>query len=442
MRIQLSDNFTYKKLFIFTIPSICMMIFTSVYGVVDGYFVSNYAGKTPFAALNLIMPFLMILGTIGFMFGTGGSALISKIMGEGDKEKAHSIFSLLVYLSAALGLVLAVLGIIFLRPVSIILGAEGDLIEQCVIYGRIILYALPLFILQVEFQTFFITAEKPQLGLYVTLLSGVLNMILDYLFVAVFGWGLEGAAWATSLSQSLGGIIPLIYFFSKNDSLLRLTKPIFDLKAIIKTCTNGISELLSNISMSLVGILYNLQLIKYAGENGIAAYGVLMYVNFVFLSSFIGYSIGTAPIISFNYGAKNKRELKNILRKSLVILVLASIIMFISSELLAAPLSNLFVGYDEELLVLTKRGFLLYSFSFLFAGLAGYGSAFFTALNNGLISAVLSVSRTLIFEIAFVFLLPLAFGIDGVWLSVVAAEFFAMVITFLFLIIYKKKYGY
>ena len=442
MRIQLSDNFTYKKLFIFTIPSICMMIFTSVYGVVDGYFVSNYAGKTPFAALNLIMPFLMILGTIGFMFGTGGSALISKIMGEGDKEKAHSIFSLLVYLSAALGLVLAVLGIIFLRPVSIILGAEGDLIEQCVIYGRIILYALPLFILQVEFQTFFITAEKPQLGLYVTLLSGVLNMILDYLFVAVFGWGLEGAAWATSLSQSLGGIIPLIYFFSKNDSLLRLTKPIFDLKAIIKTCTNGISELLSNISMSLVGILYNLQLIKYAGENGIAAYGVLMYVNFVFLSSFIGYSIGTAPIISFNYGAKNKRELKNIQRKSLVILVLASIIMFISSELLAAPLSNLFVGYDEELLVLTKRGFLLYSFSFLFAGLAGYGSAFFTALNNGLISAVLSVSRTLIFEIAFVFLLPLAFGIDGVWLSVVAAEFFAMVITFLFLIIYKKKYGY
>ena len=442
MRIQLSDNFTYKKLFIFTIPSICMMIFTSVYGVVDGYFVSNYAGKTPFAALNLIMPFLMILGTIGFMFGTGGSALISKIMGEGDKEKAHSIFSLLVYLSAALGLVLAVMGIIFLRPVSIILGAEGDLIEQCVIYGRIILYALPLFILQVEFQTFFITAEKPQLGLYVTLLSGVLNMILDYLFVAVFGWGLEGAAWATSLSQSLGGIIPLIYFFSKNDSLLRLTKPIFDLKAIIKTCTNGISELLSNISMSLVGILYNLQLIKYAGENGIAAYGVLMYVNFVFLSSFIGYSIGTAPIISFNYGAKNKRELKNILRKSLVILVLASIIMFISSELLAAPLSNLFVGYDEELLVLTKRGFLLYSFSFLFAGLAGYGSAFFTALNNGLISAVLSVSRTLIFEIAFVFLLPLAFGIDGVWLSVVAAEFFAMVITFLFLIIYKKKYGY
>ena len=339
-------------------------------------------------------------------------------------------------------MVLAVLGIIFLRPVSIILGAEGDLIEQCVIYGRIILYALPLFILLVEFQTFFITAEKPQLGLYVTLLSGVLNMILDYLFVAVFGWGLEGAAWATSLSQSLGGIIPLIYFFSKNDSLLRLTKPIFDLKAIIKTCTNGISELLSNISMSLVGILYNLQLIKYAGENGIAAYGVLMYVNFVFLSSFIGYSIGTAPIISFNYGAKNKRELKNFLRKSLVILVLASIIMFISSELLAAPLSNLFVGYDEELLVLTKRGFLLYSFSFLFAGLAGYGSAFFTALNNGLISAVLSVSRTLIFEIAFVFLLPLAFGIDGVWLSVVAAEFFAMVITFLFLIIYKKKYGY
>ena len=442
MRIQLSDNFTYKKLFIFTIPSIAMMIFTSIYGVVDGYFVSNYVGKIPFAALNFIMPFLMILGTIGFMFGTGGSALISKLMGEGNKEKANSLFSLFIYIPLIIGVIISVLGIILLPEISTLLGAEGEMLRYSVIYGRIILAALPLFILQVEFQTFFITAEKPQLGLYVTLFSGVTNMVLDFLLVGVFSFGLEGAALATAISQGVGGIVPLVYFMRKNDSLLKLGKTEVDLPAIIKCCTNGSSELLSNISMSLIGMLYNIQLLKYAGENGIAAYGVLMYVNFVFLAAFIGYSIGIAPIVSFNLGSANHKELKNIFRKSMVIIGILSVVMFVSSEFLAKPLSIFFVGYDEPLLELTKRGFLIYSFSFLFAGFAGFGSAFFTALNNGLISAILSVSRTLVFQILAVLLLPLIFGIDGIWISVVIAEFLATILTIIFIIANKKRYHY
>ncbi len=442
MNIQLSDHFTYKKLFRFTLPSIVMMIFTSIYGVVDGYFVSNFVGKTPFAAVNFIMPFLMILGAIGFMFGTGGSALISKTMGEGRQEKAKRLFSLLVYLSLFCGIVITVLGLLFLRPVASLLGAEGEMLENCVSYGRIILIALPAFMLQMEFQSFFITAEKPQLGLAVTVAAGVTNMVLDGLFVGVFRWGLAGAAAATAISQVVGGFIPLIYFLRPNSSSLRLTKTTFDGKAVIRTCTNGSSELMSNVSMSLVGMLYNAQLIKYAGEDGVAAYGVLMYVSMIFIAAFLGYSIGTAPVIGFHYGAENHTELKSLLKRSLVIIGSFSLGMVVLSEVLAYPLSKIFVGYDKGLLELTLRGFVIYSFCFLFAGGSIFGSSFFTALNNGLISALISFLRTLVFQVATVVILPLFWKIDGIWLSIVVAELLSFVVTVLFLIAKRKKYHY
>ena len=442
MNIQLSDHFTYKKLFRFTLPSIVMMIFTSIYGVVDGYFVSNFVGKTPFAAVNFIMPFLMILGALGFMFGTGGSALISKTMGEGRQEKAKRLFSLLVYLSLFCGIVITVLGLLFLRPVASLLGAEGEMLENCVSYGRIILIALPAFMLQMEFQSFFITAEKPQLGLAVTVAAGVTNMVLDGLFVGVFRWGLAGAAAATAISQVVGGFIPLIYFLRPNSSSLRLTKTTFDGKAVIRTCTNGSSELMSNVSMSLVGMLYNAQLIKYAGEDGVAAYGVLMYVSMIFIAAFLGYSIGTAPVIGFHYGAENHTELKSLLKRSLVIIGSFSLGMVVLSEVLAYPLSKIFVGYDKGLLELTLRGFVIYSFCFLFAGVSIFGSSFFTALNNGLISALISFLRTLVFQVATVVILPLFWKIDGIWLSIVVAELLSFVVTVLFLIAKRKKYHY
>ncbi len=442
MNIQLSDHFTYKKLFRFTLPSIVMMIFTSIYGVVDGYFVSNFVGKTPFAAVNFIMPFLMILGAIGFMFGTGGSALISKTMGEGRQEKAKRLFSLLVYLSLFCGIVITVLGLLFLRPVASLLGAEGEMLENCVSYGRIILIALPAFMLQMEFQSFFITAEKPQLGLAVTVAAGVTNMVLDGLFVGVFRWGLAGAVAATAISQVVGGFIPLIYFLRPNSSSLRLTKTTFDGKAVIRTCTNGSSELMSNVSMSLVGMLYNAQLIKYAGEDGVAAYGVLMYVSMIFIAAFLGYSIGTAPVIGFHYGAENHTELKSLLKRSLVIIGSFSLGMVVLSEVLAYPLSKIFVGYDKGLLELTLRGFVIYSFCFLFAGVSIFGSSFFTALNNGLISALISFLRTLVFQVATVVILPLFWKIDGIWLSIVVAELLSFVVTVLFLIAKRKKYHY
>ena len=442
MTIQLSDHFTYKKLFRFTLPSIVMMIFTSIYGVVDGFFVSNFVGKTPFAAVNFIMPFLMILGAVGFMFGTGGSALIAKTMGEGDQEKAQRLFSLFVYVSAACGAVIAALGIVFLRPIAALLGAEGDMLEGCVIYGRVVLAALPAYMLQYEFQSFFVTAEKPQLGLAVTIASGVTNMVLDALFVAVFQWGLVGAAAATALSQAVGGGLPLLYFARPNTSLLRLTGTGFDGRALLKACVNGSSELMSNISLSVVSMLFNVQLMRYAGEDGVAAYGVLMYVNMIFLAAFIGYSVGTAPVISYHYGAGNYAELRGLLKKSLLIIAVFSVSMLVLAEVLARPLSSIFVGYDQALLELTLRGFLIYSFSFLFAGVAVFGSSFFTALNDGLTSALISFLRTLVFEVAAVLLLPLIWGTDGIWLSIVAAELMAFVVTLLFLALKRRTYHY
>ena len=442
MTIKLSDHFTYGRILRFTLPSIAMMIFSSIYGVVDGFFVSNFVGKTPFAAVNFIMPFLMILGAFGFMFGTGGSALISKTVGEGDNDRANRIFSMITYVSIGTGVIIASLGVIFLRPIASLLGAEGQLLEDCVTYGRIILLALPAFMLQMEFQSFFITAEKPGIGFAVTVASGVANMVLDALFIAVFEWGLVGAALATATSQIIGGVAPIIYFSRKNNSILKLTRWHFDAHSLLKTCTNGSSELMSNLSMSLVSMLYNIQLMKYAGEDGVAAYGVLMYVCMIFIAIFIGYSIGTAPIIGYNYGAANHAELKNIRKKSLTIISICSVAMVILGELLALPLSKLFAGAYPELLRLTLRGFFIFSFSFLFSGIAIFGSGFFTALNNGLISALISFMRTLIFQVAAVLILPLIWQIDGIWASIVVAELLAAITTALFMIFMRKKYNY
>lgn len=442
MSIQLSDHFTYKKLLRFTFPSIIMMVFTSIYGVVDGFFVSNFVGKTPFTAVNFIMPFLMILGSAGFMFGTGGGALIAKTMGEGETEKANRIFSLIVYISVACGIVLAVFGIIFIRPIASLLGAEGTLLEDSIIYGRIILAAIPAYILQFEFQCLFATAEKPTLGLFVTIAAGVTNMVLDALFVAVFRWGLVGAAAATALSQCVGGVIPLVYFARLNSSILRLGRTKFDSRALGQTCLNGSSELMSNISMSIVGMLYNVQLLRYAGEDGVAAYGVLMYVSMIFQAIFIGYAVGTAPIIGYHYGAENSQELKGLLRKSLALIGVFAVVMFAAAYSLARPLALIYVGYDEGLLNLTIRAFSIFAFSFLFSGFAIFGSSFFTALNNGPVSAAISFVRTLVFQIAAVLIFPLIWKVDGIWLSIVVAEMMAVAVTVLFLKGQQKKYQY
>lgn len=442
MKIQLSDHFTFGKLLRFTLPSVVMMVFTSIYSVVDGFFVSNFVGKTSFAAVNFIFPVLSILGTVGFMFGAGGSALIARTMGEGDNERACKLFSLFVYVTAGLGVITAVLGMVFIRPIAAMLGAGGQMLEDCVLYARINLLALPALMLQMEFQSFFITAEKPQLGLTVTVAAGVTNMVLDALLTAVFPLGLAGAASATAISQALGGVIPLFYFGHKNGSRLRLCRTGFDGRALLKACVNGSSELMSNISMSLVGMLYNVQLIRYAGEDGIAAYGVIMYVSFTFVAIFIGYSTGVAPVVGFHFGAGNSGELKNLYRKSLVIILSVSVAMLALSEALARPLSGVFVGYDPELYGMTVGAFQIYSFSFLFSGIAIFGSAFFTALSDGLTSALISFLRTLLFQAAAVLLFPIIWGIEGIWLSTVAAEVMAVAVTVAFLLTKRKKFRY
>ncbi len=442
MEIKLSDHFTYKKLLKFTVPSIAMMIFTSIYGVVDGFFVSNFVGKTPFAALNYIMPFIMMLSTVGFMFGTGGSALVSKTMGEGDMPKAKEYFSLFVYAPIVISAILAAFGIIFLPQIATLIGADSEMLGYCVTYGRILLCALPFFTLQMEFQTFFVTAEKPQLGFWVTIIAGVTNMVLDALFIAVFRWGLAGAALATAIAQTVGGVIPIIYFSLKNSSLLRLCKTKYDGRAMLQATTNGFSELLNNISMSIVGMLFNVQLMKYAGQNGVAAYGTIMYIDMIFFATFIGYSIGTAPVISFHYGATNHKELKSLLKKSLVIMAMFGGAMCFLAELASRPLAMIFSSYDKELLDMTIHAFRIYSTSFLIIGIPIFASSFFTALNNGFISAAISFLRAVVFEVIAILTLPLIMGVDGLWWSIVFARVMAVFASVVFLITNKKKYKY
>lgn len=441
-KIQLSEHFDYGKLIRFVLPSVGMMIFTSIYGVVDGLFVSNFVGKTSFAAVNLIMPLLMMLGTVGFMIGAGGSAVVAKTMGEGRSEQASRYFTMLVLATLILGAVFSIAGQLGLRRGAILLKAEGEMLENCVIYGRIIIAVLPMFMIQNVFQSFLITAERPQVGLIITVAAGVTNMILDLLFVAVFRWGIAGAAFATAFSQAVGGIVPVVYFIFQKTCPIRFVKTKFYPRIFFKTCTNGSSELMTNISMSLVSMLYNFQLMSLAGADGVAAYGVIMYVGFIFAAVFIGYSIGCAPIVSFHYGADNRDELKNLFRKSLVLMAAGGVVMLVVSVVLAVPLAKIFVGYDRELFEMTSRGLRIYALSFLMTGVNIFSSSFFTALNNGLVSAAISFMRTLVFQVLVVLTLPLILGLNGVWMGALGAELLSCAVAVIFFVTQRKRYGY
>lgn len=442
MKIQLSDHFSYNKLIKFTLPTIAMMIFTSIYGVVDGVFVSNCVGSDAFAAVNLIMPIIMILGSVGFMIGTGGSAIVSKTLGEGKKEKANEYFSMLVYLCVVSGVILSVIGIIFTGPIAVLLGAKGSIAKDCVTYGRTVFFMLTGLFLQNAFQSFLVVAEKPKLGLFVTLLAGFTNMFLDFLFVYVLRFGVFGAALATGISQFVGSVIPIIYFAGGKNNVLKLTKCRFNKDIIIKTCINGSSEMVTNMSMSLVNILYNMQLMKYIGTNGVVAYGIIMYVGFIFVGTYMGYAVGSAPVISYHYGAGNKDELKNLFKRSLTIIIVSSVVMTLIAEIIAGYLAGIFVSYDNNLLELTTEAIRIYAVSYLISGVNIFASSFFTALNNGVVSAVISFMRMFVFQIVMILLLPVVLGISGIWTAVIAAEVLSVVISVMFLVKNRKKYSY
>lgn len=444
MQIQLSDHFTMGRLLRFTLPTIAMMVFTSVYIVVDGFFVSNFTGKTSFAAVNLIMPFLLLLSTVGFMFGTGGSALVAKTLGEGDREKANRLFSLCVLTAVAVGILFALLGNVLIRPFVVFLGAGGGLLENAVLYGRIVLASLPFFVSQLLFTVFFVTAEKPKLGLAVTILAGMTNIVLDAVLVLSLPqeYKLMGAAAATAVSEILGGTVPLVYFARKNSSLLRLGRTSFDGEALRRACINGSSEFMSNVSVNIVGMLYNIQLLKYAGENGVAAYGVMLYVSMIFSGICMGYSISVAPVISFHDGAENYCELKGLLRKSLFLICCSGLTMMTAAQVFARTLAYVFVAYDDALMELTVSGFRIYAVSFLFMDFAVFSSGFFTALNDGLTSALISFMRTMIFQVFCVLILPAFFGLNGIWSSDVVAECMAALMTLSFMAAKRKKYHY
>lgn len=440
--IQLSEHFSYIKLIRFTIPTIAMMIFTSIYGVVDGLFVSNIVGSEAFAGVNLIMPALMMLGSVGFMVGTGGSALVSKTIGEGNKKLANRYFSMLIYFLLIVGIVLSILGNVFIRQISELLGAKGEMVDICSTYGRTLLCSLPFFMLQNCFQSFLVVAEKPAMGLCVSVIAGLSNMVLDFLFIYVFRLGVFGAALATAISEFVGAAIPLIFFIRKNNSPLKLIKTKLELKPILRTCSNGSSEMVTNISMSLVNMLYNLQLVKYAGYDGVVAYGIIMYVGFIFSSTYLGYCVGVAPIVGYHYGAANTAELKNLFKKSLFLLSSAAVVLTACAELLSSVLAGIFVGYNQDLHDMTTNAIQLFALSYIISGINIFASAFFTALNNGLVSAVISFMRTLVFQIAFIFILPELLGLNGIWLAVVGAEICSLIISVSFFVANRKKYKY
>lgn len=440
--IQLSEHFGYKKLIRFTIPTISMMIFTSIYGVVDGLFVSNIVGSNAFAGVNLIMPALMMLGSVGFMVGTGGSALVSKTIGEGNKKLANRYFSMLVYFLLIAGIVLAIVGNLFIRQISVLLGAKGEIVDICSVYGKTLLMSLPFFMLQNCFQSFLVVAEKPTMGLVISVIAGLTNMLLDFLFIYVFGFGVFGAALATAISEFTGAIIPLIFFFRSKNSPINLIKTKLELKPILRACGNGSSEMVTNISMSLVNMLYNLQLVKYAGYDGVVAYGIIMYVGFIFVGTYVGYSVGVAPIVGYHYGAMNTNELKNLLKKSLILISVTAVILTACAELLSSVLAGIFVGYNKELHDMTTTAIRLFSLSYIISGINIFASSFFTALNNGPVSAAISFMRTLVFQIAFIFIFPLILGLNGIWLAVVGAELASLTVSVTFLVVNRKKYKY
>ena len=442
MSIQLSDHFTYSRLFRFCLPPVVMMVFTSIYGVVDGFFVSNWAGKTAFSAINFIYPVIAILGGVGFMLGAGGSALVGKTLGQGDRARANRYFSMLVAATALAGILLSALGIVLLGRIARWMGATAEMLDDCVLYGRIVLAFNTCFMLQNLFMTFLTTAQKPHLGLACTVAAGVTNMALDALFVAGLRWGLAGAALATGLSQTVGGALPLVYFLRPNDSLLRLGRPRWDAPALLHACGNGASELMSNISGPLVSMLYNYQLLRLAGENGVAAYGVLMYVGFVFVAIFIGYTIGAAPILSYHYGAEDRGEVRNILKKSLTVMVFTGLVMMALAWTCAGLIAQVFVGYDPALMALTRHAFHIVCLHYLFAGVNIFTSSFFTALNNGAVSALISFLRTLVFQMAAGALLPVWLGVEGIWWAWVGAEGCAFLLSLAFLLAKRQKYGY
>ncbi|MDY5730547.1 MAG: MATE family efflux transporter [Eubacteriales bacterium] len=442
MQITLDSHFTYSKLVRFTLPSIYMMIFTSLYTIVDGFFVSNYVGGMALAAITLIFPPLMIIGAVGFMFGTGSTAIIGKLLGEERPEDAKAFFTAMLITVFGVGIAISVLGQILLPWLATLLGATGEIYSYSIIYGRYLLLAMPMFMMQNLFQAFFVVAEKPKYGFYTTLAAGVTNIVLDYVFIAVWHWGLEGAALATALGQTVGGIIPLFYFARKNTSRLQMVKPKLSWQMLINTCTNGISELLSSITGSVISVLYNYQLLHYIGANGIASYGVLMYVGFVFAAISIGYAIGSAPIISFHYGAQNHKELHNVYSKSIRLNIYAGIAMTVLSFVLAKSIAQIFVGYDEELLNITIKAMRIYALSCLLSGFNIFVSSFFTALSNGLISAVISTLRSLVFSIGSVLVLPLLFGFEGIWYSFILTDVLTFTVSVLYLLSQRKRYHY
>ncbi|MCI9552237.1 MAG: MATE family efflux transporter [Acutalibacter sp.] len=440
--IQLSNHFTYQKLLRFALSPILMMVFTSIYGVVDGLFVSNFVGKVPFAAINLIMPFTMILGGLGFMIGTGGSALVAKTLGEGDRENANHYFTMMVCFTLIVGVTVSIIGIAVMRPVSLLLGATPAMLEDCVVYGRIVIGFTTAFMLQNVFQTFLSTAEKPKLGLVYTVAAGFTNMGLDALFIAGFHWGVAGAALATGISQCVGGVLPLLYFLRPNTSLLRLRRTRLQSRILLKACVNGSSELMSNISGSLVGMLYNFQLLRFAGEDGVAVYGVLMYISFIFVAIFIGYTVASTPVVGYHHGAGNHGELKSLLKKSVTLMLIFGAAMMVLAWALARPLALVFVGYDGDLVEMTVHAFGIFAFSFVLAGFNIFASSFFTALNNGAVSAVISFLRSLVFQILAVLALPILFELDGIWWSIAVADVAACAISVVFLFAKRKRYHY
>ena len=419
-----------------------MMLFTSMYGVVDGLYLSHFSGKEAFAAITLIIPLPLLIGAWAYMIGAGGSAVIAKAIASDRQKDANEYFSFLVLISVLGSILLAGIGEIFLEPCAKLLGANDEMLPFCMTYGRILIAAVPLYVLQNVFQSFLTVAEHPKIGLAINLVSAFLNMALNFVFIRITNEVVTAVALATVVSQFVGGITPFVFFVRSKSTTLRFGRPHMPMSLLGPVFANGVSEFVSEIFHPLASVMYNYKLMELTGLNGVAAYGVLMNVGFLFGSVFLGFAVGSAPLFTYKYEREDHDELHSLFIKSTISVVLMGFLLYGVACMIEGPFAAEFFGGDELLITMTEEAFALHSLSYMVMGLAVFASAFFTAIHDSRVSFLISFLRTLLFEVLAILLLPMLFDLNGVWAASLTSEVLTLLVTVGLLISKKEKYQY
>ncbi len=442
MEHALAKKFSLASLLLFAAPNIIMMIVLSMYIIVDGMFVARFIGTTALSAINMFYPAICFEMALGIMIATGGSAIAAKKLGEGKQKEAQNNLSFLMVVEGSFGIVIAVVGNLFTAEIVSFLGASAAQAPLSITYAKIIFSFAPAFFLQTAFQTFFVTAGKPALGLIVTILGGVANILLDYIFMAPLRLGVTGAAIATGIGYCIPAMVGVIFFLKAKTNPFHFVRPRFDGKVLLQACANGSSEMVTNLSNAVTTFLFNFTLLQFYGEDGVASITIILYFQYLFTALYFGYSNGIAPIISYKYGNDDRKQLQALFKNSVLFLIISSIAANVLLHFTISKLLTIFTAENSPVYQITLHGFSIYSMAFMIMGLGIFSSAMFTAFSDGITSAIISFSRTFLFIVGAILLLPAILGERGVWLAVPIAEAFGFLISILYLIGKKQKFHY